>query len=105
MNIDLSQQVSATYARNHFREVMSTVREGNPQVIIHKSQPDIIVMKIDDLKKLQEAAKPKKKVRKFNLEEIRKNSIFSKYEGCLDDFFDKNLTSVEIAKRWTDYVD
>lgn len=105
MNIQLSQQVSATYARNHFKEVMANVRDGTPQVIIHKSQPDVIIMRIEDLKKLEEQSKPKKKVRKFNLEEIRKNSTFAKYRGCMDDYFDKNLSSVEICKRWTDYVD
>lgn len=105
MNIDFSQQVSATYARNHFKEVMANVRDGIPQVIIHKSQPDVIFMKIDDLKKLQGESKPKKKARKFNLEELDRDNPFEKYAGCLDNFFDKNLTSVEISKRWGDYVD
>ncbi len=105
MNIQLSQQVSATYARNHFKDVMAKVREGTPQVIIHKSQPDVIVIKIEDLKKLEEQSKPKKKVKKFNLEEIRKNSVFAKYRGCIDKVYGTKISTVELCKRWGEYVD
>jgi len=84
---------------------MDTVRGGTPQVIIHKSQPGIIVMRIDDLKKLQEESKPKKKVRKFNLEEIRKNNPFYKYAGCLDKVYGTEISTVELCKRWAEYVD
>lgn len=44
--------------------------------------------------------------KKFNLEEIQKNNPFYKYIGCWeDDPAFEGLTSVQIAKKWTDYVD
>jgi len=46
----------------------------------------------------------KRTCKKFNLEEIQKNNYFDKYSGCWDKEFG-NLTSVQIAKKWTDYVD
>lgn len=106
MQIDTSQQVSATYARNHFKEVMNKARSEGMQVIIHKSEPSIVVIRLEDLKKIKEqCGSAKKKTRKFDLDFIRKNSHFEKYAGCLDDKFDKNLSSVEISKQWTKYVD
>lgn len=46
--------------------------------------------------------KPKEKI---TLEELRKNSIFAEHVGCLEGVFPPEMTSVEIAKHWTDYVD
>jgi hypothetical protein len=60
---------------------------------------------MQEFEKLKNESKPKKH-KKFNLEEIRKNSTFRKYRGCMADNPDfKGLTSVQIAKKWTDYVD
>ena len=84
---------------------MDQVRGGTPQVIIHNSEASIIVIKFDDLKKMEEANKPAKKARKFDLEYIRKNSIFEKYRGCLDSVYDPKISSVELCKRWGEYVD
>lgn len=105
MKIDPSQQISATYARNNFKEMMNKVRDEGMQIIIHKSQPAVVVICLDDLQKMQETKKSQKK-KKFDLKKIRENSTFNKYRGCMSNTPDfKGLTSVQIAKKWTDYVD
>lgn len=106
MQIDTSQQVSATYARDHFKEVLDKVVNEGMQIIIRKSQPSIVFIKLEDLKKLKEESRPKKKkTRKFDLDFIRKNSHFEKYAGCLDKVFGTEISSTELSKKWTDYVD
>jgi prevent-host-death family protein len=105
MQFDTVNQFSATYARNHFKEVMDRVSEKGAQIVIRKSQPTILWIRLDEYEKSQNSAKPKKK-KKFDLEEIRKNNTFYKYIGCMENDPDfKGLTSVQIAKKWTDYVD
>lgn len=112
MNISLSQQVSATYARNHFKEVTDKVIKEGMQVIVRKSTPFAVVLSIAEFERLQAAQEKyeeyKKKLRepvkKMTLEELRKNSTFSKYAGCMQDDY-PGMTSVEVAKHWTDYVD
>lgn len=106
MQIDTSQQVSATYARNHFKEVMDKARTDGMQIIIHKSEPTMVLIKLEDFKKLKEANRPKKKkVRKFDLDFIRKNSYFEKYRGCLDKVYGTEISSTELSKKWAEYVD
>lgn len=104
MNINTSQQVSATYARNHFSEVMDKARNEGMQVVIHRSEIPVIVIKMDDFEKITAPPAKPKKHKKFNLEEIQRNNYFDKYIGCWDKEFG-DLTSVQIAKKWTDYVD
>ena len=103
MKYDISQQVSATYARNNFSKVNNEAMEEGMRVIVRKSKPVTVILSVEKYKKLQESPKPKKK-KKFDLEEIRKNDIFSKHAGVLDKKFG-NISSVKIAKKWTDYVD
>lgn len=115
MNISLSQQVSATYARNHFKEVSEkAIREGMC-VIVRKSTPVTVVLSMAEFERLQSAQEKyeeyKKKLRmpmkKITLEELkmlRKDSVFAKYAGTMKDLW-PGLSSVEIAKKWTDYVD
>lgn len=106
MNIDTSQQVSATYARNHFSEVMDKARNEGMQVVIHRSEIPVIVIKMDDFEKITAPPAKPKKHKKFNLEEIRKNNTFYKYTGCLKDDPDfKGLTAKQALRKWTDYVD
>jgi prevent-host-death family protein len=108
MNIKLSQQVSATYARNNFKELTDKVLKEGMCVIVKKSKPITVVLSIEEFKKLKEKTVKnyyKTKVKKkITLEELRKNSYFGKYVGFFKDKY-KNISSVELAKRWTDYVD
>lgn len=97
MNIKLSQQVSATYARNHFKEVNDKALKEGFCVIMRKSQPVTVVMSMQEYAKLQET--PIKKKKKITLEQLRKNSTFAKYRGCLKDIY-PGMTSVELAKQW-----
>ncbi len=106
MNIKVSQQVSATYARNHFKEVNDKALKEGFCVIMRKSQPVSIVMSMQEYAKLHnklEIAKfspPKKKITAKDLS----NGRFSQFVGSWKNPF-PGLTSVEIAKKWTDYVD
>lgn len=105
MQIDTSQQVAATYARDHFKEILDKVVNEGMQIIIRKSQPSIVFIKLEDLKKLKEEAKPKKKkARKFDLDFIRKNNPFDQYAGCLDKAY-PGISSLELSKTWWKYVD
>ena len=105
MKFDTSQQISATYLRKNTSEIINqTIKEGM-SVIVRRSKPTVIMLSMQEFEKLKNESKPKKH-KKFNLEEIRKNSTFRKYRGCMADNPDfKGLTSVQIAKKWTDYVD
>lgn len=105
MNINLSQQISATYARNNFKEVMDRALKEGMIVIMRKSSPELAIISIKDLKKIENPEPKKKKIKKFDLAILKQNNPFYKYAGCLDGKFDKNLSSVEISKQWTKYVD
>lgn len=103
MNIKLSQQVSATYARNHFKEVTDKAIKEGICVIMRKSKPVTVVLPIVEYEKIKTKAvdfKPKK----ITLKELRKNSIFDEHVGSMKDIH-PGLSSVEISKKWTDYVD
>ncbi len=107
MNIKLSQQVSATFARNHFKEVTEKALSEGICIIMRKSKPVTVVLPVEEYQKMQKktenqyAIKPAKKI---TLKQLRKNSVFGKYIGCMENAHRK-LTSIEIAKKWTDYVD
>lgn len=111
----LSQQVSATYARNHFKEVSEKVTLEGICVIVRKSKPVMVVLSMEEFEKMHSAQKKyedyKKKLRtpakKISLEELkalRKNSVFEKHAGTIKNMW-HGLSSVEVAKKWTDYVD
>ncbi len=104
MNIALSQQVSATYARNNFKEVNEKVQKQGMCVIVKKSTPITILLSMEEYQKItSEKAKTKKPI-KISISQIRKNSLFQKYVGCLKGDF-KGKTSQDLQKNWTDYVD
>ena len=102
MKIDLSQQVSSTYARNHFKEVMTQVREEGMKMIIHKSKPAMVIMTLDNLEKIITPKQNKK--RKFSMAEIKKDKTFDKYKGCVDKVYG-DMDSVKLCKKWAEYVD
>lgn len=107
MNIKLSQQVSATYARNHFKEVNEKALKEGFCVIMRKSSPLTIVMSMKEYGKLQnnlEVAKFTAAVKKKVAAKDLKNGRFSEFVGSWKNVY-SGLTSVEIAKKWTDYVD
>lgn len=103
MEINLSQQVSATYARNHFKEVNNKAIKEGMCIIVRKSEPVTVLLSFEEYEKMKN---PKKKPfpKKITLEELRKNSIFEKYKGCIDKKYG-DISSVKLAKKWTDYVD
>ena len=106
MQFDSSQQVSSTYARNHFSEVMDKARNEKMQIVTHRSAIPVIVIRMDDFEKATTPPVKPKKYKKFDLEEIRKNSTFRKYRGCMENDPDfKGLTAKQALRKWTDYVD
>jgi len=105
MQIDLSQQMSATHARNNFKEMINKTLKEGICTVMRKSKPVVVVLSVVEFEKLKNPQPKKKKAKKFDLDFLRKNSYFEKYVGCLDDKFDKNLSSVDISKQWTKYVD
>lgn len=97
MDIKLSQQVSATFARNNFKAVNDRVIKEGMCVIVRKSTPVTVMLSLEEYQKLQN---PKSLQRtKLPLSEIRKASSFTKFRGCIKE------GSVKLAKKWTDYVD
>lgn len=109
MDIKLSQQIPATYARNNFKKVIKKVMEDGMCIIIRKSKPVTVILSMAEYEKIKntkEAAqeqariKPRKKITAKELE----NGKFSKYVGAWKNPF-PGLTSVQIAKKWTNYVD
>ena len=105
MEYALSQQVSATYLRNNTSAVIDEVMKEGIRVIVRRSKPIAIVLPIQEYENLKNPVKPKKR-KKFDLEEIRKNNTFYKYTGCMKNDPDfKGLTTKQILRKWTDYVD
>lgn len=108
----LSRQVTATYARNHFKEVSEKALKEGVCIIVRKSTPSTVVLSMAEYEKLQAAyekweahkSKLEAPTKKITLEELRKDTFFDKYVGCMKNDY-LGLTSVEIAKKWTDYVD
>lgn len=103
MEINLSQQVSATYARNHFKEVNNKAIKEGMCIIVRKSEPVTVIMSFKEYEKIKNPPK-KTSPKKITLEELRKNSIFENIPSNFDKVFG-NISSVELAKKWTDYVD
>lgn len=106
MNIKLSQQVSATYARNHFKEVTNKAIKEGICVIMRKSKPVTVVLPIVEYEKIKTKAvesRPKK-IKKITLEELRKNSTFHKYIGSLAKEY-PGKTALDLQHEWYKYVD
>ncbi len=109
MNISLSQQVSATYARNHFKKVNEKAVKEGMCIIVCKSKPATVLIPMDEYLRLKNArqieqAKHKKTVKKMTLEELRKDSFFEKYAGCMQDEY-PGMTALEWQHNWHKYVD
>lgn len=105
----LSRQVSATYARNHFKELSERVIKDGMCVIVRKSKPSCVMLSIAEFEKMMKKYDAwnkfkeenfRKDISKLNLE----NGRFSKFVGAWENPY-PGLSSVEIAKKWTDYVD
>ena len=103
MEISLSQQVSATYARNHFKEVNEKAMREGICVIVHKSEPKTVILSMNEYQKLNKKQKPRVK-KKMTLEELRENSVFDKYVGCLKGLY-PGKTALDIQHEWYKYVD
>lgn len=108
MNIPLSQQVSATYARNNFKKVNKKAMNGGMCVIICKSKPSTVLISLDEYSRLKNAQEieqtTKKPQRKMTLTELRKNSFFNKYVGCMKDDY-PGMTAMDLQHNWYKYVD
>lgn len=104
MNIKLSQQVSATYARNHFKEVTDKAIKEGICVIMRKSKPVTVVLPIVEYEKIKAVESRPGKIKKITIAELRKNSIFDEHVDCMKNAY-PGLNSIEISKKWTDYVD
>ena len=109
MNISLSQQVSATYARNHFKEVSEKVLREGMCVIVKKSKPISVMLSMSEyetmMKKYDAWSKFRAENFRKNISELNlENGRFSEFVGAWENPY-PGLSSVEIAKKWTDYVD
>jgi prevent-host-death family protein len=110
MKIKTTQQVSATYARNNFKEVTDKVLEEGMCVIVRKSKPIMVMVSMSQYDLIEEKIEAfrnrneKNSKKKITLEELRKNSTFGKYAGCFEKEFG-NMTSVELQHKWAEYVD
>ena len=110
MDISISQQVTATYARNHFREITEKALKEGKCFIMRGSQPSTVVLSMEEYRKLvikEEAWKNRnepKVVKKITLEELRKNSVFAKYPGCMKDEY-PGMTALDLQHNWYKYVD
>ena len=109
MNFSISQQIPATYARNNFKEVNEKALEEGMCVIVRKSVPITVLISMEEFQKMQRkinAKTPKKTStsKKITLKKLRKNSIFDKYAGCIEKQFGE-ISSTELSKNWTKYVD
>lgn len=108
MNISINQQVTATYARNHFKEVNNRAIEEGMCVIMRKSKPVTVILSVEEYERMLVKEKawemrhaPKKKI---TLEELKKDSFFSKYAGCLQDEY-PGKTALDLQHEWYKYVD
>jgi len=102
------QQVSATFARNHFKEVCDQVEQKGQCVIIKKSTPKFVILTISEYEKIQKRNYPKKP-QKISLEELRNKSPFTKYNMAewkqkAAQYFDKTSTK-DLKKNWTNFID
>ncbi len=113
MNIPLNSQVTATYARNHFKEVNDkAVKEGRC-FIVRDSKPVTVILSVNEYENMtknpdtffKRSTRPKI-TKKVTLEELRKDNSFDKF-GNAEKFKAKfgNIDAVTLAKKWTDYVD
>lgn len=104
----LSQQISATYARNNFKEVNEKAIKEGMCIIVRKSKPITVILSVDEylrLKNARETEQTKKQPpRKMTLAQLRKNSFFDKYVGCMMDNY-PGMTALEWQHNWYKYVD
>lgn len=104
----LSQQISATYARNNFKEINEKAIKEGMCIIVRKSKPVTVILSINEylrLKNAQETEQAKKKPsRKMTLAQLRKNSTFEKYGGCMQDDY-PGMTALDLQHNWYKYVD
>lgn len=103
MNIQLSQQISATYVRNNFKEVNEKVIREGFCVIVRKSKPVTVLLSMKEYEKLKNFTLEKPRV-KLSKNELEKKSIFNKHIGFLKKDY-LNTNSVELQHNWTKYVD
>jgi prevent-host-death family protein len=103
MNIQLSQQISATYVRNNFKEVNEKVIREGFCVIVRKSKPVTVLLSIKEYEKLKNFTIEKPRV-KLSKSELEKKSIFNKHIGFLKKDY-PNTNSVELQHNWIKYVD
>ncbi len=102
MELSIKNQVSATYARNHFKEVTEKALEEGICVIVKKSKPITVILPIQKYYELQNSkVGPQKKV---SLQQLRKNPLFDDLKGKYEKVFG-NISPVELTRKWTDYVD
>ncbi len=111
MNIAISQQVSATYARNHFKEVNNLALKNGLAVIINKSKPSIAMLPFSEYEKIQTklqayeknqpTTKPSKKI---TLKELRKDSIFTNIEESFNKTY-PGKTALDIQHEWYKLTD
>ena len=109
MSFNIYQQVPATYARNNFKAVNERALKEGICVIVRKSVPITVLISMEEFQKMQRKidAKAAKKItqsKKITLKELRKNSIFDKYAGCIEKQFGE-ISSTKLSKNWTKYVD
>jgi len=78
MNIPVSQQVTAIFARNHFREVWEKAKEDGICYIIKKSKPEMVLIPLKEFQKIKNPVLKKKKTKKITRKFLDKNPMFSK---------------------------
>ncbi len=108
MNIDLSQQVPATYARNNFKEVNDKAIQEGMCVIMRKSKPVTVILSVEEYEKILEKGesveKKKKPKRKITLKQLREDDFFDAHAGCMKKDYPK-MTALEWQHNWHKYVD
>lgn len=104
----IEKQITATYARNNFKEVNNKAIKEGTCIIIRKSKPITILLSIKEYEKLKREGeefkiKKTKNLKNFTRKDF-KNSTFSKYAGSINGDY-KEKESLKLAKNWTNYVD
>jgi prevent-host-death family protein len=112
MNIKIKHQVSATYARNNFKEINERAIKDGICVIVKKSKPITVILPVEKYEQIKKRSddfdlcKIKRPTKKITLEELRANSDFDfdKFAGTFEKKYG-NISSVELSHKWTEYVD
>lgn len=113
MDIKITQQVSATFARNNFKKVVDQTLKDGICWIMRKSKPVTVMLSIDEYQALKDKldafhkrnidkSKPQQKI---SLEELRANSVFGDLDkGFVDDHYG-DISTKELVKNWGKYID